>query len=309
MSILFIADVIIGFIGLVVIGIAIFFIHDATDKRGARRLGFAILALGVVLLIFTSFTSVPAQSVGVVTSFGKPVNDLDPGLHGKAPWQRVHDMDGKVQIDDNYVVVVDGNQEDRRTPIRLGSGSNAWVQNSLRWKINQPASEGLWADYRKTEAVSTGLVDQELTTALNAAFATYDPVGTAQSGGATYDTQTTATLLRLNQKVGNLCDGAGTKSDAPCNKIIFESLAIPKVDFDDSTQGKIEAFQAEQVNTKIASQRVKTAEQEKLALAELDQDMNQNKLVARCQDMVGRGQAPPGFQCWPGTSGGVVAAR
>lgn len=255
--------------------------------------GAGLLLLASLVTIGASLTSVPAQSVGVVTAFGKPVNSLDSGIHWKAPWHVVHDMDGRTQIDDNLA--------DRRTEIRLGNQANAFVQNSLRWKIRTDAAGQLFADYRDFDRIGPGLVEQELAAALNFAFSDYDPLAAADGQGQqSYDSVSEAVKARLAQRIGD--------------RILIESVIIPKVDFDDATQKRIDAYQAEIGNTRIAEQRKKTAAADSEANKVLAGSVsdNPNVLVSKCLDqlaeMVDKGQpVPAGFSCWPGSQSSVIA--
>lgn len=302
MSVLFIIDLIISLLGLIMIGIGIYLNHTAENKevKGKGHIpGVAVLVLGIILTAMSCLTSVPAQNVGVVTSFGKPIDDLKPGIHVKAPWQKVHDMDGTIQIDDNL-----GNA---RTEIRLGSGANAYVQNALRWKIRQEAAPGLWADYRKRgeepiERISSGLVEQELAAALNAAFASYNPLTTGEK--LSFDTVATDVVKRL---VGDPATPGDTGKIG--DRIIVESFIIPKVDFDDATQGRIDAKQQSVVETEIATQRKLTAKQDALADGERAKGLSNDRvLVARCLDYVKATGGSP-FGCWPGTGSVITDTR
>lgn len=70
------------------------------ERRGAGWvLGFfGAILLGVVLLGASCVASVPTGHTGVVTTFGR-VEDytLSAGIHTKAPWQEVVNMDNRVQ--------------------------------------------------------------------------------------------------------------------------------------------------------------------------------------------------------------------
>lgn len=305
MSVFFIIDLIISCLGLVLIGIGVYINHTkpATEKTGAKGKGHwpgvVVLGLGILLTAMACLTMVPAQNVGVLTSFGKPVDNLDPGVHVKAPWQKVHDMDGTIQIDDNL--------GDKRTEIRLGSGANAFVQNALRWKIKEEAAPGLWADYRKSgeepiDRISSGLVEQELAAALNSAFADYNPLA---GDTASFDDISAEVTKRL---VG---DPATPEPDTGRigGRIIVESFIIPKVDFDQETQRRIDSKQQAVVETEIATQKKLTAEQDALADKERAAGLtNQNVLVARCIDNA-RATGQSAFGCWPGTGSVITDTR
>lgn len=270
----------------------------AFHSPGAKAAGLLAVVVGGALMLFASLTSVPAQSVGVVTTFGRPTGTLGSGIHWKVPWHVVHDMDGRTQIDDNL--------GDRRTEIRLGNQANAYVQNSLRWKIRTDAADRLFADYRDFDRIGPGLVEQELAAALNYAFSDYDPLAAAkaEAGGTanqkSYDDVSEAVKARLLSRIGD--------------RIVIESVIIPKVDFDAATQGRIDAYQAEIGNTRIAEQRKKTAAADAEANRTLAGSVSRdpNVLVSKCLDqlaeMVDKGQAvPAGFTCWPSSGATVIA--
>ena len=66
--------------------------------RVGRVIGTSILALILVILILSSFTSVPAGFTGVPVTFGKVADyTLDSGFHVKAPWTEVIKMDNRIQ--------------------------------------------------------------------------------------------------------------------------------------------------------------------------------------------------------------------
>ena len=74
---------------------------DANEK-GKIVSGISMLLgliLGAFLIILSCFTSVSTGRTGVVTTFGK-IEDttFDAGIHFKAPWQKVVEMDNRVQI-------------------------------------------------------------------------------------------------------------------------------------------------------------------------------------------------------------------
>ena len=69
----------------------------------ARALRIAVVSGGllVFVLILGSTTIVSTRNIGVVTTFGRPGGTLTNGLHAKAPWQSVTEMNGTIQIDNH----------------------------------------------------------------------------------------------------------------------------------------------------------------------------------------------------------------
>lgn len=278
---------------LLVTGLAVFvFCIGAPSRRIGRLVGLSTVALGAVMVLAASVTQVQAKSVGVQVSFGKPVHEFSPGLHWKSPWSRVVQMDGSTQIDDHL--------GDQRTEIRLGNQATGFVQNALRWKIRPEAAGELYAEYRGFDNIGPGLVNQELAAALNFAFSGYDPL--TQAKAASGDTSASkisndqvadAVKARLVTRIGDRID--------------IESVIIPKVDYDDATQQRINQLQQEIGNTRIAQQREQTAAAEAKANQTIANSVSEdpNVLVSKCLDqqreMIEKGQSIPvgGLGCWP----------
>ena len=54
--------------------------------------------VGVLVIVFSCYVSIPAGHTGVVTTFGSVENyTLEAGMHFKLPWQEVIKMDNRVQ--------------------------------------------------------------------------------------------------------------------------------------------------------------------------------------------------------------------
>jgi regulator of protease activity HflC (stomatin/prohibitin superfamily) len=279
----------------VVLGMIVFVTCMGMRSKVGRLTGVGLAALGVLMVVAASVTQVQAKSVGVQISFGKPVHEFAPGLHWKRPWSRVEKMDGSTQIDDHL--------GEQRTEIRLGNQATGYVQNALRWRIRPEASGELYADYRGFDKIGPGLVNQELAAALNYAFADYDPL--SQAKAASGDTTT--------KKISNdqVADAVKARLVARIgDRIDIESVIIPKVDYDDATQQRINQLQQEIGNTRIAQQRELTAEADARANAKIAASVSKdpNVLVSKCFDqqreMIEKGQPIPvgGLGCWSGAA-------
>ena len=178
------SGVFVGAVTLLLVGVLTVLV-SRRSHRAVRVTGASVALLGLGLLAASCVTTVPAKSVGVQISFGRPIHEFAPGLHGKRPWSKVEKMDGSTQIDDHL--------GDHRTEIRLGNQATGYVQNALRWKIQPGAAGELYADYRGFENIGPGLVNQELAAALNYAFSAYDPLVQAKAAGSGTGTTTTRT--------------------------------------------------------------------------------------------------------------------
>lgn len=258
---------------------------------------FVLWALVALTFLFTITTIVGTKQVGVVTEFGHPVGNLSNGLHLKFPWQKVTELDGAIQTDNHFAR--------KATTIRLGNQSTAEVDNTVRWRIKGGKAEELFRDYRDFDKIRDSLVTRELKAALNEVFKDYDPLGTVKGS---------------NEKQPTLDDFGGSVTDRLQarigNQIDVLNVIIPLVNFDADTQGRINAYQAEIANTRIANQKQQTATAEAVANRRLSNSVSKdpNVLVSKCLDILfdlakkGEG-LPAGFSCWPGGSGVAVAVK
>lgn len=254
---------------------------NPSGKTRATRIAVITGGLTVLVLIIGSTTIVSARNVGVVTTFGRPGGTLSNGLHMKAPWQSVTEMDGTIQIDNHTGELA--------TTVRLGNNSTAFVDNSVRWRIQPGAADELFLDYRDFENVRDNLVTRELRAALNEVFSDFDPLAPENVEGANVQALGDDVAEKLRAKVGD--------------QIEIINVIVPLVNYDQATQDRINALNVEKANTRIAEQRAKTAEAEAKAneiLAGSVSD-NPNVLVSKCLDAAREAAISP-LGCWPNTS-------
>lgn len=252
-------------------------------RTRATRVAVVAGGLAILVLILGSTTIVSARNVGVVTTFGRPSGTLGNGLHLKAPWQSVTEMDGTIQIDNHT--------GEQATTVRLGNNSTANVDNSVRWRIQPSAADELFLDYRQFENVRDNLVTRELRAALNEVFADFDPLAPENVEGANVQALGDEVADKLRAKVGG--------------QIEILNVIVPLVNYDQATQDRINALNVEKANTRIAEQRAKTAQAEARANEILAGSVadNPNVLVSKCLDSAREAGISP-LGCWP--SSGVV---
>lgn len=266
----------------------------------ARWVSVGLFALSGILVVSSSVTIVSTKNVGVVTSFGKPVGSLDNGFHLVAPWQKVTELDGAIQTDSH--AGIDPKDTTPCTSVRIAHQSVACVDNSIRWRIQPGAADRLFRDYKDFANIRDSLVTRELSAALNTVFKDYDPLATDEKGNSISPSQDvlSASVTKLLQaEIGDDID--------------VKNVIVPIVHFDDQTQGRINALQAEVANTRIAKQKQQTADAEAEANRKLASSVSKdpNVLVSKCFDDLAemikqKLPVPAGFSCWPGSSSAVV---
>ncbi len=272
------------------------------DYRGSFRVALmAAAGLTLLLLVLSSLTVVGTRRIGVVTEFGRPVDALSNGIHFKAPWQRVTELDGAIQTD-SFTGNSEGD-EDPCTDIRIGNESTACVDNTIRWRIVEAEGDQLFRDYRGMDNIRESLVTRELNAALNQVLGDFNPLNAVSDDG-------TGANANLEEFAVEVADAMRERVEG---RIEILNVTIPLIRYDRGTQERLNAYQAEIANTRIATQRSETASAQARANQALAESVSNdpNVLVSRCldtlADMVEAGQAvPAGFSCWPGGQSALV---
>lgn len=265
---------------------------SSNSEDSAMGLGVTVVAgvLAIVLFGFSCSTIVSTRNVGIVTSFGKPVGTLSNGLHMKWPWQHVPELSGTIQTDSQTGGFDSAGKCSNGTPVRLANNSTACADNTIRWRIQPAAGDTLFRDYLDDANIRDSLVTRELNATLNRVFATYNPLSADAASGPNLSDLSMQVTRQLQQQIGA--------------QIEVQNVIISIVHFDAQTQDKINAYQSQIANTRIAEESQKTAaaqaEANRILSASVSNDPN--VLVARCLDLVNSGkQLPAGFSCWPGS--------
>lgn len=294
----------IGVAIVIVIALCVFFaLRRTMPDRTLRWYKIGLIAspaLIIGLLLSASYNRVETKQVGIPTSFGKTEKSVGSGLHWIAPWKKMNPLDAAIQTDS-----FEGRNSKDDTPCitaRIAHQSLACVDVTIRWQIQANSADRLFKDYRDFDRIRDSLVTRRLNAAINEVFKDIDPLATDDKGNTT--TPSNGDLA--TEVEGYLRQQIGTD-------IKVKDITVPVVRFDAKTQDRIDAFQAEVANTRIAEQKKRTAEATAEANRKLAGSVSKdpNVLVADCfdtlRDMVKQKQTvPAGFSCWPGSQSAVV---
>jgi regulator of protease activity HflC (stomatin/prohibitin superfamily) len=203
--------------------------------------------------------------------------------------------------------------------VKIADGGDADVYLSYRWRINPDGADKVFQDYRGsdlgiTKAVRQALVSTNIKAAINEELGTYDPLSNTGVLGKDATPEEVAALkvnvvpdykalnLAIQKNVEAKIKGLGDLID-------IQSVTISGVKLPETTQKRINAFNASVQDTKIALQEVQTKIAQATGNNELAKSLQDpNVLVSKCFDALASGDftAPAGFSCWSGGSGGVV---
>lgn len=292
--------------------------HGVPSRALTPRLfhwgGYVAVALGVLIGILSCVTTVGTKNVGVLTTFGRPTGYLQNGLHVKAPWENVTELNDAVQTD-TYASDggAAGKQQQGATAtcvnVRIARQGTACVNVSIRWQIKPSGVDYLFRNYKDNDAITDNLVLRDLQSAMNEAFATYDPLGIDQNGLSTNPPLNAATGSSLSSLVhAQMVSEIGTWIDV-------QTVSIPLLNFDSTTQDKINQLQQQVAATRVALQAQLTAQAQAAANQALAASVSNdpNVLTDKClnilKEAVDKGQAlPAGFSCFANSNATVAVA-
>jgi regulator of protease activity HflC (stomatin/prohibitin superfamily) len=263
-----------------------------------RGWGLVPAVLAIIIFAAASFTQVHAKEIGVKVSFGKPVAELQPGVHAKWPWQSVTKVDETI-FTDTY----SGNTA---LPVRLGDGNTAEVSATIRWHVDPVAADYIYQNYRSnnpSESLRDAVVDTQFKAAVNEVLSGFNPTANATDLNFSPDYNALATQITDSMK-GRVKDASGT------SMVIIDGITVSGIQYSDATESRINTIVAQAAKTQQAIQQEKTAEAQAKANKILEQSLSNdpNVLVSKCLDALANGDftPPAGFSCWPSGGSAVV---
>lgn len=236
-------------------GIVVFFVSLLAALGTRRKVFWLGVPVAIVLLVVSSFTSVPTGYTGIVTTFGR-VEDVtfEAGFHIKAPWQSVVTMDNREQrVKFNFEAFSSDIQQ-------------VQVSGSINFSIDKKTAMTLYRN------VGTGYADTLISPRL------YEDTKSVFSRYTAESLVENRTLLS-GEILGMM------KSDLNNYGLNIISVAIENIDFTDAFT---DAVEAKQVATQTF-QRAQTEEQQKTM--EAQQAAERQKIAAQAQADVQKIQA------------------
>lgn len=278
--------------------------YDPTYTTAATITGIVLIALGLFTIVWDSFTVVPARNVGIVNTLGKAEEAIDNGFHWVKPWSSVETIDATVQNINRDAAAKNC------VTVRLANQTTACVDVTVQWNIDQNANANeLWQRYRGANDdvvgnVGRNVVERELQRALNRIFESYNPLAILQNGQAPTKTDDLAAAALQDMK-------------AHVDKgIVVDTLLIAVTHFDDTTQGKLNAFAQALADTQVATQTKLTNQQIKAAndllasASSNDPGVKYQNCLTLMKDLASKGQLqnlPATFNCGDSSTPVIVS--
>lgn len=292
MSIIYVILMVVFGITALVSAVAVL-MHSGYGSKGPKvaTMGGSLVGAFLVSLLF-SFVSIPAQSVGVVTEFGKPQGVLAQGPHMKSPVASVEKFSTRVQP-------LELTGADNDIPVTYKGGGGGTVEAVVRWRTTKDNVVALWQGYRSFDNVRDQLVKSSAADSFRVILASYTPT----------DARAGENLREISEATK-----ADLQSTLQRNGIIVDSVSVKNITLDKQAQASLDRVVSSSANVETARK-----EQERARIDAETNRLRQASLTPQaleryCLDVVNNwdahknGNLPAGFNC-NGQSSVVVSGK
>jgi regulator of protease activity HflC (stomatin/prohibitin superfamily) len=258
------------------------------EAQTMRATGAGITVAGVLLALvfgfFSSFTAVDANTVGIVTAWGKPVGTVHPGGHLLAPWDKVDAYSTHVQVTDRK----SGSEGDKVTPdcvqVNLKGAAGACADMTIRYVINADDAVDLWKRYGDFGTVRDKLLRSATDNAAKVVYGQYEPQA-AISGDAI-----PGIAAKMTKELGNQLADSG---------LTLLAVAPGQVHLARDVQERLNGILNAQSDTAIAEQTKARNIAQAQANAALTNSLTTEILTQQCIEAA-KVIKPAVFNCFPG---------
>lgn len=214
--------------------------------RGARWAAVAAALLLVAVTAANSFVTLDHREVGIQTALGRYVSTMNTGgVHYKSPWSSVEKFDQTIQTVDLGDVSVSFSDGGGVEGVEEIGGGKGLIDATVRWQMSrdEQGAKLLWERYRTFESVSVSLVERTARDAVINVSNSY-PAATAIISQRTIADQ-------VRDEIEEALDPYG---------VVVDSVSIPAIDLDQSTQAAVDRLFTTQQDIKRAQNEQRRAE-------------------------------------------------
>lgn len=257
------------------------------DKPITMFVGSGLMVVALLFLVFDSWTTVSANSVGIETKFGRPVDGtLEPGLHFLAPWASVEEFTTRVQVTDREASAQGDQPGADCVQVNLRGGASACADMAIRYVINPTDAVDLWKRYGDFNTVRDRLLRNATDNAAKLTYGQFDPAA-AISGDA---------LPKITSDLTRALQAQLTNSG-----LTLVAVAPGQLHLAPDVQQRINDVLNASTQTQIAQQNLARNQAQAAANQALSGSLSQQVLVQQCIEAA-KDIKPAVFTCWPGSS-------
>lgn len=136
----------------------------------------AALVVGLLFGVWSFIRIVPANNVGIPTTFGKPGSPITQGIHVVLPWTSVHNLPTRVQSSERLFDETEGDKAKRDcVEVKAKDGSPMCVDITTRYTVNPASAYNLWKRYGDFDTIRTTLIRREVEEGAKLVYGKYSP--------------------------------------------------------------------------------------------------------------------------------------
>lgn len=262
---------------------------DVSPKKASRGLSKVLLGAAVVATAIASFTMISTNTIGIFTEAGAPYTAADNGWEWKRPWARVVEFDASRQF---LRFCGDGNNEEEpdakvfpKISTKIDGNAKADICGTIAWQMKATTdaekdnAKQLFRDYKEFNRVTANLVYPSAKVAVAAALKNLNPL-----------------VAEKNMSVADINDAVQRELNANLKGgVTIQAVDISVPDYDGDTDKAIAQDLAQKALTSLATERIKTNEQESLANKALVANLNPLVLVDKCIEVAKQNGSNPGY--------------
>jgi regulator of protease activity HflC (stomatin/prohibitin superfamily) len=215
-------------------------------KMASKPIGAGLLAVALLLTIWSSFVVVPANTVGIPVVFGKPKAPLQSGFHVVTPFfTSVEEFSTRVQKSERLLSPSEGDATEADcVNTKASDGARLCVDVTVRFTINKNKAGDLYRKYGSFDDVRGTLVRRVTEDSLREVYGDYTP-DDAVSGKF------------VGEIKGKVRDQL--KTDLAENGITLDSVSVGDLHLDEETQKRVDSkIQARQDAERAIIEKQKT---------------------------------------------------
>lgn len=245
------------------------------------------LVAAILCGFFSSFTTVDANSVGIVTAFGHPVGTVTSGAHMLAPWDSVDSFSTRIQVTQRLDASGQGDQQGSDcVQVNLKGGASACADMTIRYVINPGDAVALWQRYGDFTTVRDSFLRSATDNAAKIVYGQYQPQD-AISGDAL-----PAITAAMTRELTSQLAGSG---------LTLVAVAPGQLHLDPTVQSRINDILNAQTQTTVAQENLAKNQAEANANNALSGSLSEQVLVQQCIQAAEQIH-PAYFNCFPGSS-------
>lgn len=214
--------------------------------KASRWVGVGALVMLLAYTAMNSFVTLDHREVGIQTALGRYLSTMNTGgIHYKAPWSSVEKFDRTIQTVDLSGISVSFSDGGGVEGVEEIGGGKGIINATVRWQMSRD-EEGarlLWERYRTFESVSSSLVERTARDAVINISNAY-PAATA--------------IISQREIADQVKDEIELALDP--YGVVIDSVSIPAIDLDGSTQTAVDRLFTTQQDIKRAQNEQRRAE-------------------------------------------------